>query len=103
MDNKVVVFKLGTLKVLKAVDNTYFWSDADSLDVSGPFPSIYQAVEGYTNILKIRKAMRQLANEVIESGVLASPNSAPIQEKPIVEPLLINLINVDFIQRKRLG
>src|SRR3954465_5348301 len=102
MDNKVIVFKIGTLKVLKAVDNTYFWSDADSLDVSGPFSSVYQAVEDYTNVLKVRKAMGQLANEVIESGILTSPSPAlpTIQEGT---PQLMNLIAVDFIQRKRLG
>lgn len=60
----------------------FFWSDCYNIEDYGPFPSVYIAMEDYTEVVKAR-----LASKVIFA--------------PSVE--LNNVINVDFKNRHRVG
>lgn len=60
----------------------FYWCDAFNIEDYGPFDSVYEAMKHYTSVLQNRKT-----------------NTAPLPPPP--PPL--NVINVDFKNRYRVG
>lgn len=61
----------------------FFWCDSYNIEDYGPFPTVYAAMEDYTEVVKAR-----LASKVIFEDI---------------PPIINNVISIDFKNKSRLG